>query len=103
MSVEFSIKPGTATLAKINRDFSKMMIATDRFVRPDPKFRGGIAEVTLDVPVKDFLSYVVAEGFEHHLCMIPGDIAKELRIIAGLLGIKPHEISRAGVIGGRLK
>ena len=70
---------------------------------PTQNFAVELPRSLLDLLMKDFLSHVVVEGFEHHLCMIPGDIAKELRIIAGLLGIKPHEISRAGVIGGRLR
>lgn len=46
VSVEFSLKGGRVTLAKLTREYDKMLIASGTVISPSPRFRGGIAEVT---------------------------------------------------------
>jgi L-fucose isomerase-like protein len=89
MGVEFSLAEGTVTLAKLTREYDKMLIAKAKVVSPAPRFRGGIAEVILDEPVVGFLSRAVEEGFEHHLCIAYGDISEDLMEICKRMKIKP--------------
>ena len=88
MSVEFAVKPGKVILSKISRDFTKMIMATGRIVKPKNKYRGGICEVVLDVNAIDYLKQVVNEGIEHHICVVHGDIERELQTLAELLMIQ---------------
>jgi len=89
MSVEFSVREGKATLAKLTREYDKMLISSGNFVSPSPKFRGGIAELTLDIPVSEFFNTIVEEGFEHHICIAHGDVKEELLKICKFLKIEP--------------
>ena len=87
MAVEFFIKKGNATVAKLDREYKKMLIAEGNFIRPMPVYRGGIAELKLKIPVINFLKRTIEEGFEHHLCLVHGDFMKKLEIICKLLEI----------------
>ena len=93
MSVEFGVKQGKATLAKLMREYDKMLISSGNFISPSPMFRGGIAEISLDSPVFEFLTKIVQEGFEHHVCMVHGDVKEELLKICELLKIDPVVIA----------
>jgi L-fucose isomerase-like protein len=89
MGVEFSLAEGTVTLAKLTREYDKMLIARGKVVPPVPRFRGGIAEVVFETPVEDFLSRAVEEGFEHHLCVAYGDVRQDLVEICKRMKIRP--------------
>lgn len=89
MGVEFAMAEGTVTLAKLTREYDKMLIANAKVVPPQPHFRGGIAEVCLEEPVADFLSRAVEEGFEHHLCIAYGNVRQELMEVCRRMKIKP--------------
>lgn len=88
-AIEFSIKQGKATFAKLTREYDKMSIVTGQFVKPNPVFRGGIGEATLDVPVRDYMNKVIELGFEHHICAIHDDVTNDLLKICKLLDIEP--------------
>jgi len=89
MSVEFSLREGRATLAKLTREYDKMLIVCGKVIKPSPEFRGGIAEVCLDAPVESFLMNMMEQGFEHHICLVHGDIRNELIKICERLSIEP--------------
>lgn len=87
MSVEFTLKEGIITLAKLSREFDKMIISTGKIVTPSQKYRGGICEVVLDSDVLEYFSNIIKEGIEHHICLVYGDIKKELIQLANMLMI----------------
>ena len=87
-SVEFYMKPGVATAAKISRDFDEMIITTGRIVEPARKFRGGIAEMEFDCSVDSFMQVLVEQGSGHHLCLVHGDIKEDLQTICKMLDLK---------------
>jgi L-fucose isomerase-like protein len=89
MGVEFSLADGDATVAKLTREYDRMLIACAKIVPPMPRFRGGIAEVAFDEPVVSFLSRAVEEGFEHHICVAYGDVSHELQEVCKRMQITP--------------
>jgi L-fucose isomerase and related proteins len=87
MSVEFTLKEGIVTLAKLTREFNKMVISTGKIIKPSQIYRGGICEVVLDINVLEYFSNIIKEGIEHHVCLVYGDIKKELIQLAKLMMI----------------
>lgn len=92
MALEFSIKKGEATFAKITREFDKMLVSKAQFVTPSNKFRGGIGEANWESDVNNFLDKVITEGFEHHICAVHGDFLYELNLICDLLNLREISI-----------
>jgi len=87
MSVEFTLREGTVTLAKITRNFDKMLISTGKIINPNKVYRGGICEVVLDTDVSEYFSNIIREGIEHHICVVYGDIKRELIKMGNILMI----------------
>lgn len=88
MALEFSIKEGEATFAKITREFDKMLISKAQFITPSNSFRGGIGEANWETDVYEFLDKIIEEGFEHHICAVHGDLKYELKLICDLLNLR---------------
>jgi L-fucose isomerase-like protein len=88
MALECSLPPGAATLAKINREYTKILASPIHFTKPSEEFRGGIAEGILETSAAGFIEAVIKEGIEHHVCAVYMDIVKELKLSAKLLDIK---------------
>jgi L-fucose isomerase-like protein len=87
-TVEFPIKPGRVTIARIGSCVGKyrMFIASGEAIRTKQIVRGNPLEVRLDSKVEDFLKTVTSRGVEHHMLMVHGnwtDILSEMCDIAG--------------------
>jgi L-fucose isomerase-like protein len=84
-----TVKPGRATLAKINRAGNRMFIATGETVEPKKVPLVGYAEMKMDSDIKSILLTMVENGIEHHLCLVHGDQKSELIALCDLLNIQP--------------
>jgi len=87
-TVEFPVKPGRVTIARLGNHAGKyrMFIASGEAIRTKQIVRGNPLEVRLDVKVDDFLRTLTTRGVEHHLLMVHGDwseILSEMCEIAG--------------------
>ncbi len=88
MALECSLPAGAATLAKINREYSKILVCPIQFTKPSKEFRGGIAEGILEKPAIGFIKAAITEGMEHHVCAVYENIERELRLAGKLLDMK---------------
>jgi len=89
--LEFALKKGQVTLAKLSRTLkgkNKILISTGKVVET-PVTRGNIANVKIDVPVSAFMDRLIREGFEHHVVLVHGDIKDELLELCRILRIEP--------------
>lgn len=77
-ALEFSIKGGKATFAKLSREYGSMSIASGTFVRPEPEIRGGIGEAVMETDAHSYLERLMQLGFEHHVCAVHQDVRAEL-------------------------
>lgn len=92
VEVEFPLKPGRVTLAKLTRPIAgkySMLIATGDVLQVSPRTRGNPANIRLDVSVEKFVSAMVENGVEHHIIMAYGDVAEELTMLCDFLDIRP--------------
>lgn len=92
VELEFPLKPGRVTLAKLTRPMGgrySMLIATGNALQVSPRTRGNPANIRLDVPVDRFIDAMVKEGVEHHVILSYGDIKEELTMLCDILNIKP--------------
>lgn len=87
--LQFSIKEGKATFAKLTQEYDKMSIASGKFVRPSYTMRGGIGEAVMDTDANSYLKCIMDAGFEHHVCAVHGDVKDELLQICRLAEISP--------------
>jgi L-fucose isomerase-like protein len=90
VEVEFPLKPGRVTLAKLTRPMGgkcSMLIATANAVEVSPRMRGNLANIRLDVPIKKFVDAMVNEGVEHHIIVAYGDIKEELMMLCDMIDI----------------
>ncbi len=89
-ALEFSIKEGKATFAKLTREYDKMSITSGTFVKPEPVMRGGVGEAVMDTDARSYLQRIIQEGFEHHICAAHGDVRRELLEVCRLAEFKPE-------------
>lgn len=92
VEVEFPLKPGRVTLAKLTRPIAgkySMLIASGNAVQVSPRTRGNPANIRLEASVEKFVSAMVENGIEHHVIMAYGDIREELMMLCDMLDIKP--------------
>jgi L-fucose isomerase-like protein len=91
-TVEFPIKPGRVTIARMGSCAGKyrMFIASGEAIRTKQIVRGNPLEVRLDSKVDDFLKTVTSRGIEHHMLIVHGnwtEILSEMCEIAGFESI----------------
>ena len=90
VEVEFPLKPGRVTLAKLTRPIGgkySMLIATADAVEVTPRMRGNLANIRLDVPIEKFIDAMVNQGVEHHIMVTYGDIKEELMMLCDMIDI----------------
>jgi L-fucose isomerase-like protein len=91
-TVEFPIKPGRITIARMGSCAGKyrMFIASGEAIPTKQIVRGNPLEVRLDSKVDDFLKTVTSRGIEHHMLIVHGnwtEILGEMCEIAGFESI----------------
>jgi len=92
--VEFSVAPGTVTLAKLMRPRNgalSMFVARGETVSDPAPLRGSVASVRPERGCQELLDSMLVGGVEHHLMLCPGDITEALGDFCTLAGIEVVE------------
>jgi L-fucose isomerase-like protein len=89
-TVEFPVKPGRVTIARLGNHAGKyrMFITSGEALRTKQIVRGNPLEVRLDVKVDDFLKTITTRGVEHHLLVVHGDWSEILTEVCELAGFE---------------
>jgi hypothetical protein len=87
--LEFDVREGLATFAKLTREYDKMSVTAGTFVSPDrARMRGGIGEAVMSSDAAHYLKSLIREGFEHHVCAVHGDVRVELAKVCEVAAIQ---------------
>jgi len=88
--VEYTFKPGRATLARVGLYRGQLRLLTIAVEMLDQRVTlrraAGLAR-TIHTPAGDVVRCLLSEGWEHHPCLIYGDVSDELAGIARLAGL----------------
>jgi L-fucose isomerase-like protein len=88
--VQFTIKPGKATFARLglqNGSFRLLTMAVEVLDKPVAIRRAGAWIKTLENPAGEIMRHILDHGWEHHFILVHGDVRRELEVIARLSGI----------------
>jgi L-fucose isomerase-like protein len=84
----FPIKPGKVTLASLSGKADRMFFTSGEALKLDgEKGFGAYSEVRLDCDLIDVLQTLAKNGSGHHLCVVHGDVRRELEDFCRMLGI----------------
>jgi len=89
--VEFALKPGPVTIAKLLRPFDgsfKLFVGWGEIIPTDPETRGTVATIRVEPSPHQFLRAMLEHAVEHHLVIVYGDWIEDLRQFAGFAGIE---------------
>jgi L-fucose isomerase-like protein len=89
--VEFPLKPGRITLAKLLRPLNgsfKMFVGRGEVIPSDPQTRGTVATVRVEPCPGKFLDTMLQNAVEHHLVVAYGDWMEDLTQFAQFAGIE---------------
>jgi L-fucose isomerase-like protein len=89
--MEFGLKPGQVTIAKLLRPFEsgmKMFVGRGEAIPTDPGVRGTVATIRVEPSAAGFLQAMLHHGVEHHLVIVYGDWTEDLAQFARLAGIE---------------
>jgi L-fucose isomerase-like protein len=92
--VQFTLKPGPVTLAKIgfHRGAFRILAFSAEVLPEKVTLRRAGAKIrTTNTPADEIMQHILDNGWEHHYCVIHGDILAELKVFARLARI-PLEI-----------
>ncbi|GAB4504724.1 MAG: L-fucose/L-arabinose isomerase family protein [Anaerolineales bacterium] len=84
--MEFPLKPGMVTLARLNRHKGQLRLVLGRgemLDEPAP-FSGTAGRLRLETPTRQFFDTLMQEGLEHHISLVYGDYLAELQAYARL-------------------
>ena len=92
---EFALKPGRITMARFSQGHGKLrlILAGAEMIKAPLAFSGTAGTAKPDVPVKEFLDRMIAEGLEHHTALTYGEHRPVLRAVAQRLGIEVVELT----------
>ena len=83
--VEFGLKPGLATIAKLLRPQNasyKLFVGRGEVIPTDPDARGSVATIKTEPSPEQFLNTMLEHGVEHHLVIAYGDWTQDLKQFA---------------------
>ncbi len=92
--MEFPLKPGVVTLARLNRHQGQLRLVLGRgemLDAPAP-FSGTSGRLRLETPARRFFDTLMREGLEHHISLVYGDYLAELRAFARLVSLPVLEL-----------
>lgn len=87
--MEFPLKPGVVTIARLNRHQGQLRLALGRgemLDAPAP-FSGTSGLLRLEMPARQFFDVLMQEGLEHHVSLVYGDYLAELQAFARLASL----------------
>lgn len=87
--MEFPLKPGVVTIARLNRYAGKLRLVLGRgemLDTPAP-FSGTSGLLRLEKPTSQFFDVLMQQGLEHHISLVYGDYLTELQAFARLASL----------------
>ncbi|MGI5835851.1 MAG: L-fucose/L-arabinose isomerase family protein [Chloroflexota bacterium] len=89
-SLWFGMKPGSVTIARLSyqRGRYRMLVAKGEVIDRPGRYQGSNALVRMEGDALDGARRLVEMGFEHHVAMCYGDVAKEMAAMADRWGIE---------------
>lgn len=88
---EFTLRSGTATLARVGLHHGKLRLLTVAVEVLDERVRlrraGGLAQ-TLSTPAPAVVAELLDQGWEHHLCLVYGDVSEQFAALARYTGLE---------------
>lgn len=93
---EFALAPGPVTFARLSQSRHQLRLVVgsgEVLDRPRP-YAGTSAVVRFSRPAERVLDTVIGEGLEHHLGVVPGDVADELERFADEHGLPVLHLGR---------
>ena len=87
--MEFPLKPGLVTIARLNRHAGKLRLVLGRGEMLDTSapFSGTSGLLRLEKPTSQFFDVLMQQGLEHHISLVYGDYLAELRAFARLASL----------------
>jgi L-fucose isomerase-like protein len=88
--VQFTIKPGRATLARLGLykgSFRLMTISCEVLDTPVTLRRASAWVQTINNPAGEIMRSILENGWEHHFILVHGNVQREFEIISRLTGI----------------
>lgn len=95
LNMEFPLKPGKVSIARINRhprvrngstqDDYRLVIGSGEMLSAPPAFSGTTGALKFDRPVRQVIDIILREGLEHHISLTYGSYMPALSVIADLL------------------
>jgi L-fucose isomerase-like protein len=89
--VEFTLRPGAATLARVGLDHGRLRLITVAVEVLDEPVRlrraGGVAR-TVATPAPEVVRELLDGGWEHHLCLVYGDVSEQFAALARYAGLE---------------
>jgi L-fucose isomerase-like protein len=89
--MEFGLKPGPVTIAKLLRPFDtgmKMFVGPGEVIPSDPATRGTVATIRVESSPAQFLHFMLKHAVEHHLVLCYGDWTEDLAEFSTFAGIE---------------
>lgn len=97
---EFGLKPGRVTVARLHRralhggrEGYALVVGGGEIVRAPRSFGGTNGVIRFDRPALDVLDTIMANGVEHHLSVVYGDVREELRAFARIAHLDVLELT----------
>lgn len=87
---QFTLKPGRVTLARLHHlpeTGYRLAIGGGEMLSAPPSFSGTSGVIRFDRPVLEVFDTVMAQGLEHHVCLVYGDHQQALRTFARLVDV----------------
>lgn len=93
--VQFSLRPGRATLARLglHQGSLRLLAITAEIEDREVRLRRAAGHArTLNTPSGDVVRHMLERGWEHHVCLAYGDVMEEFRAISRFTGIPLEEL-----------
>ena len=89
LTVEFPLKPGKVTFARVGEVKSKyrMISYTGNAVKSDMFVRGNPAKIILDKKPEYIINSLIENGSEHHQLAVHGNITDKLKIFCEFIDL----------------
>lgn len=87
----FAIRPGAATLARLGmgpHGYRLLFLNGEVLDEPENRFMGNTAVFRPAGNARQLLDTIILNGWEHHVAIVAGHSARELAVLAQLLGIE---------------
>jgi L-arabinose isomerase len=91
LAFEFSLKPGTYTLASFIDDtegFKFLIVRGEALDIPPFRIQTPQALIRIKRQINDFFETIMSSGFRHHAALCPGDHVEDLSLMADLMGAR---------------